>query len=90
MGYVKLGSVKAFPDAIADKAQALKPLEEAAEVFGAWQRYDQGESDALGDLLDECADCIQSIANLVDGLGVKDMTRWLEDCEERNVSRGRY
>lgn len=33
---VKIGEVATFPDAKADKAQALKVLEEAAEVFGAW------------------------------------------------------
>lgn len=37
MTFVKLGAVRAFPGAVPDKAQALKPLEEAAEVFGAWQ-----------------------------------------------------
>lgn len=35
--FVKIGAVRAFPDVKPDKAQALKPLEEAAEVFGAWQ-----------------------------------------------------
>lgn len=32
---VKIGTVKTFPNVIPDKAQALKVLEEAAEVFGA-------------------------------------------------------
>lgn len=35
MKYIKLDSVRAFPDARANKEQALKVLEEAAEVFGA-------------------------------------------------------
>lgn len=40
------------------KAKALKPLEEAAEVFGAWQnRCDE-------DVVDELADCIQACANM--------------------------
>lgn len=34
---MKLGHVRAFPGATPDKEQVLKPLEEAAEVFGAWQ-----------------------------------------------------
>ena len=43
--WVRVGSVRRFDHVEADKAQALKPLEEAAEVFGAWQIYD-GYSDA--------------------------------------------
>lgn len=37
MTYIKLGGVRAFPGAMPDKEQVLKPLEEAAEVYGAWQ-----------------------------------------------------
>lgn len=37
MTYMKLGHVRAFPGVQPNKEQALKPLEEAAEVFGAWQ-----------------------------------------------------
>lgn len=37
MTYVKLTNVRAFPGATPDKEQVLKPLEEAAEVYGAWQ-----------------------------------------------------
>lgn len=35
--YVNVGTVRVFDHVAPDKAQALKPLEEAAEVFGAWQ-----------------------------------------------------
>lgn len=52
MESVNVGSVAVFKDLDASKAQALKPLEEAAEVFGAWQRlndelvfYDRTEED---------------------------------------------
>lgn len=41
-GSVSIGEVATFPGAKADKAQALKVLEEAAEVFGAWQQFDDG------------------------------------------------
>lgn len=34
---VMIGNVETFPDVKLSKAQALKPLEEAAEVFGAFQ-----------------------------------------------------
>lgn len=39
MERVEIGSVAVFRDLEASKAQALKPLEEAAEVFGAWQAW---------------------------------------------------
>ena len=34
---VEIGRVRAFPDVRPDKAQALKVVEEAAEVYAAWQ-----------------------------------------------------
>lgn len=36
MTFIKLGDVRAFPTVNPDKAQALKVLEEASEVHGAW------------------------------------------------------
>ena len=87
-----------------DKEAALKPLEEAAEVFGAWQEtVGCGKSeqckecslkDALGcmghiDLADEIADCIQACVNLADRYGI-DLQAAMERCEERNRRRGRY
>lgn len=42
---VKLGTVQTFADVRPDKAQALKVLEEAAEVFGAWQQWDDLDPD---------------------------------------------
>ena len=36
-----LGEVRTFPDVRADKTQALKPLEEAAEAYAAWQVLDK-------------------------------------------------
>lgn len=33
-------NLRAFREVGDDKAQALKPLEEAAEAFGAWQQHD--------------------------------------------------
>lgn len=88
MSYIKLGSVRAFPNVQPDKAQALKPLEEAAEVFGAWQRY--GADDWKDVLLDEIADTITACCNLAASLGVTDLTPYLARCEERNRKRGRY
>lgn len=94
MTFVKLGAVRAFPGAVPDKAQALKPLEEAAEVFGAWQVYDSDDMTHVGYnasvLLDEIADTVQACCNLASALGVTDLTPYLAACEERNRERGRY
>lgn len=96
MTYVKLGNVRPFPGAVPDKAQALKPLEEASEVREAWSLLDGMLSIGLDGeheremLLDEIADCIQACANLAAALGATDMTPYLAQCEERNRRRGRY
>ena len=96
MRYVKLGAVRAFPGAVPDKAQALKPLEEAAEVFGAWQLMRDTVESGLNakyekaDLMDEIADTIQASCNLAAALGVTDLTPYLARCEERNRERGHY
>ena len=88
---VKIGEVATFPDAKADKAQALKVLEEAAEVFGAWQALDTGEcsSSKRVDVLNECADVIQSVANLIYAMGERDFAPYMDECRKRNEERGR-
>ena len=96
MTYIKLGSVHAFPRVAPDKAHALKPLEEAAEVFGAWQLMRDTVESGLNakyekaDLVDEIADTITACCNLAASLGVEDMTPYIARCEERNRKRGRY
>ena len=88
---VKIGEVATFPDAKADKAQALKVLEEAAEVFGAWQQFDDGEKSALSRwlVLAECADVIQATCNLLAGMGVTYFAPHMDMCRARNEERGR-
>ena len=88
---VKIGEVATFPDAKADKAQALKVLEEAAEVFGAWQQFDDGEKSALSRwlVLAECADVIQATCNLLAGMGVTDFAPHMDMGRARNEERGR-
>ena len=100
---VTIPTIKAFCN-LEPKAQALKPLEEAAEVFGVWQDIDHmsaafGNVDVASaeticalecDLMDEIADCIQACANLAAMVGVSDLTEYMERCEERNRERGRY
>lgn len=92
---VEIGTVQTFPDVKPDKAQALKVLEEAAEVFGAWQQWDGLDQDEKYNgfnvicLTNECADVIQATCNLLAAYGVKDFTYFMEMCRKRNVGRGR-
>ena len=95
---VRIGEVETFKSVRPDKAQALKPLEEAAEVFGAWQEWDKArvltKSEGRIDrckmaLLDECADVVQAVCNLVAALCEPNFDGFMEDCQERNVERGR-
>ena len=89
---VSIGEVATFPGAKPDKAQALKVLEEAAEVFGAWQEADGYDfADFLVEpVLDECADVIQATCNLVAALGATDLAPYMEECWMRNEERGRF
>lgn len=101
MSTIKIGEVETFANVKPDKAQALKPLEEAAEVFGAWQVWDCTDDSGpslLGSvtkklygkqLLDECADVIQATCNLLAALGVEDFAPYMAACAERNRERGR-
>lgn len=92
---VKIGTVQTFIDVKPDKAQALKVLEEAAEVFGAWQLWDDLDPDEKFDgfnaacLMSECADVIQATCNLIAAYGVTDFTTFMETCRRRNEERGR-
>ena len=89
--------VEPFTKFIDPKAQALKPLEEAAEVFGAWQASGIDGSDSITpemreDIVYECFDTIQACVNLLESIGttnteLHDSTRKLY---ENNVERGRY
>ena len=90
MGVI-VGTVPTFASTEADKAHALKPIEEAAEVFGAWQTWvDGGECKCdYKALIGECADVIQATCNLLDALGVVDMEQHMEECRARNEARGR-
>lgn len=79
-----------------NKGQATKVLEEAAEVFGAWQSYDsffEGDGCASDkwfeeDLADEIADVITAACNLAFRYRI-DMAKAMERCAARNMERGR-
>lgn len=83
------------------KEQAVKVLEEAAEAFGAYQRYastsylvDRGAIDEFSmldagiELADEIADVITAACNLAERHGL-DMKAAMARCEQRNRERGR-
>lgn len=79
------------------KAQALKPLEEAAEVFGAWQASGIDGAGSITpemreDIVYECFDTIQSCVNLLESIGTTDAE--LRDAARKvyanNVERWRY
>lgn len=88
---VNIGKVATFPDTRADKGQALKVLEEAAEMFGALQALNTGELSSRKriDVLNECADVIQAVANLIDAMGERDFAPYMDACRKRNEKRGR-
>ena len=86
--------VRPFPEVTLDKEQALKPLEEAAEAFGAWQIEDsmtgsEVSQDARRRIVEECADVIQAAVNLAAAAGCDDMTHPMVECWRRNHDRGR-
>lgn len=94
-----IGEVATFAWTRNDKAQALKPLEEAAEVFGKWQAMKAECTDDCRKcqnwcinhslLIDECADVIQATVNLLDSMGVTDMKLAMDECRHRNEERSR-
>lgn len=88
---VEIGSVRAFPDVRPDKAQALKVVEEAAEVYAAWQDFSSTEDEELeAFVLNEVADCVTACANLAAALGCDSLQDAINMAEIRNRFRGRY
>lgn len=74
-----------------DKAQAVKVLEEAAELSVAVNDYRKGQGSRMA-ALDELADVVQTLANLCDAYGFTDeeIREASERVQRRNVERGRY
>ena len=89
-------SMRMFNEVNDDKHQALKPLEEAVEVFGAWQEFNGMRNtpawrDMRDDLIDECMDIVQAVANLLAAVGVTqgDVDAAIRRLDERNGDKGR-
>lgn len=88
---VNIGTVRTFPGVLPDKEQALKVVEEAAEVFSAWEQWSSVRDEGIRDMLvGELADCVTACANLAAALGVYDLARAVKEAELRNEERGRY
>lgn len=92
-------NLRTFREVRDDRAQALKPLEEAAEVFGAWQELESMRRspflsawrDMRDDLIDECMDTVQVTANLLAAIGATqgEVDAAIRRMDERNCERGR-
>lgn len=100
---MKLGEIKTFPNVKPNKNQVMKVLEEAAEVFSAWEKwrsvssrvgYSQARSYGMcpefRNLANECADVIMATSNLLASLDVENFEYIMEECMNRNRERGRY
>lgn len=84
----------------AQKEAALKPLEEAAEAFGAWQTYNRCVCDgkfelakrARENLIHECCDVIQATASLMSlfANGDEETYSTMRRMRENNMKRGGY
>ena len=80
------------------KPQVLKPLEEAAEIYGAWQKYDdmQYAPESMRkvfreELIDECLNTVQAVANVLAAIGTTqgEADAAIRRMDERNKDRGR-
>ena len=86
IGYVDIFGDGEIPS---PREQAVKVLEEAAELFGV--------VDTHGDLIDdvamrrECSDVIQAVCNLLASFGYAwlDFEEDMVKCRDRNENRGR-
>lgn len=91
-------NMRVFNEVKDSKGQALKPLEEAAEVFGAWQKCDDTRYATTTilwafreDLIDECMDTVQAVANLLAAVGATqgEVDAAIKRVDERNWDRSR-
>lgn len=95
--WLAMPSVRVFDEVDCSKGQAMKVLEEAAEVLEAWKawRGAQGgppsaERRCRRALLDEIADGVQALCNLAHAAGEDDLGEAMGRCEGRNRRKWRY
>lgn len=91
-------NMRVFNEVKDSRGQALKPLEEAAGVFGAWQECDDTRYAATAirrvfreDLIDGCMGTVQAVANLLAAVGATqgEVDAATKRMDERNWDRGR-
>lgn len=89
-------NVRVFGDASDSRAQALRPLEEAAEAFGAWREFDRMRyapdwRGARDGLIDECMDTVRAVADLLSAVGATqgEVDAAIRRMDGRNGDRGR-
>lgn len=58
--WLRIGSVRVFDEVEPSKAQALKVVEEASEVFGAWQLTHLPDDKRRLQMVYECCDTIMA------------------------------
>lgn len=77
-------NMRVFDNVSDGKGQALKPLEEAAEIFGACGMLRRN-------LIDECVDTVQAVANMLATVGATqgEVDAAIKRMDERNGDRGR-
>lgn len=93
---VNVGNVSVIRDGGSPKERARKLVEEAAEAFSAFERYDRAESyqeikAAREEIVQECADVITAACGLLWSIygGSIDIAPDMKLCKYRNEKRGR-
>lgn len=96
---VNVGKVSVIRDGGSPKERARKLVEEAAEAFSAWERWERADAEydlaaidaAEREIAEECADVITAACGLVWSIyGVDtDIAKDMEECKRRNEKRGR-
>lgn len=83
-------NMRVFDGVEDSRGQALKPLEEAAGVFGAWQGRDGTRASREG-LIDGCVCTVQAVANLLAAVGATqgEVDAATRRMDERNWGLGR-
>ena len=73
------------------KDQALKVLEESAELVEATKAYGKCQSKENAEaMIDEAMDVYQALGNFLACLNDTDIAIAYERCRQRNAARGRY
>ena len=96
---VNVGKVSVIRDGGSPKERARNLVEEAAEAFSAWERFDRADAEddmaaldaAERDIAQACADVITAACGLIWSIygGDPDITADIDACWHRNQKRGR-